>query len=492
MSPLRICLVSSEVAPLAKTGGLADVVAALGAQLARHGHDVRVFMPLYRRLREAGTVFEPVPGLTDLPVSLGPRSGRVSVWKTTIERSGLEVLCIDCPELYDRPGIYTADDDEHLRFAVLARASLAACQATHWAPDIIHCNDWHAGLLPLYLKMLSSWERLFDHTKTVLTIHNIGYQGVVEASAMADLGLDDAAHLLHQEDLADGKINFLKTGLLYADVLTTVSRTYAQEIQTEELGMGLGGLLRSRADSLVGIVNGVDYGEWSPENDAFIERRYSAETLDDKQHNKRALQASMGLAQDDGALTFGIVSRLVHQKGFELLFDPLREMLAAHDVRVTVLGSGEEKYERYFDTLQRRFPKRMCFYQGYDNRLAHVIEAGADVFLMPSLYEPCGLNQMYSLKYGTVPIVRRTGGLADTVQLFNRSTGEGTGIVFDHFEADAARRALIYALELYAEPGVWRRLMLNGMAQDFSWQRQTQIYEALYHRLLAGAAAGRS
>lgn len=489
MSPLKICLVSSEVAPLAKTGGLADVVAALGAELARRGHDVRVFMPLYRRIREADQPLVPAPGMGNLTVSLGPHSGRISVYNTVIERTGLIVSCIDCPELYDREGIYTADADEHLRFALLARGSLAACQATAWAPDIVHCNDWHAGLLPLYLKLLSSWEELFANTRTALTIHNIGYQGVVGAEAIHDLGLDDARHLLHQEDLAAGKINFLKTGLLYADAITTVSRTYAEEIQTEELGMGLDGLLRERASRLVGIVNGVDYGEWSPEQDTLIPANFSARDLSGKLENKRTLLESLGLAPGDDVPVFGIVSRLVFQKGFELLFEPLAEMLAGRDVRVTVLGSGEAKYEEAFAALQRRFPGRMCFYRGYDNKLAHLIEAGCDAFLMPSKYEPCGLNQMYSLRYGTIPIVRRTGGLADTVQLYQRDTGEGTGIVFEHFDADAVRWALAYALELWADRPAWERMQSNAMAQDFSWERQTGTYEELYHRLLAAAPA---
>ncbi len=489
MTPLKISLVSSEVAPLAKTGGLADVTAALGAQLSKQGHEVRVFMPLYRRMREAGLEFSPVPGMSDLSVSLGPRSGRISVLSTTIERSGLEVYCIDCPELYDREGIYTADEDEHLRFALLARASLTACQATSWAPDIVHCNDWHAGLLPLYLKLLSSWEDLFARTKTVLTIHNIGYQGVVGSEAVHDLGLDDAVHLLHQEDLAQGRINFLKTGLLYADAITTVSETYAAEIQTEELGMGLDGILRDRASSLVGIVNGVDYGEWSPEQDTLIPHPFSAQDLSGKAKNKAALLKALGLGPTETAPVFGIVSRLVYQKGFELVFEPLAEMLSGRDVRVVVLGSGESKYEQAFQDLQRRFPGRMCFYRGYDNPLAHLIEAGADAFLMPSLYEPCGLNQMYSLRYGTIPIVRRTGGLADTVSQFDSQTGAGTGILFDQFDASGMRWALTYALELWADAPQWKRMQANAMGMDFSWERQTGSYESLYHQLLTATPA---
>lgn len=483
MSPLRLLFVASEVAPLAKTGGLADVVAALGAQLADRGHDVRVLMPLYRRVREAGVELEPVPGAQSIPVKLGPRQGQVSVLKTTIEASGLEVWLIDCPELYDRDGIYTQDDDEHLRFAVLARAALSVCQHTNWSPDIVHAHDWHAALLPLYVRQLASWDALFAHTKTLLTIHNIGYQGVIEADKLGDLGLDDARHMLHEGDLAGGVINFLKTGILYADAVTTVSETYAREILGEEHGMGLQDTLRARGDAVVGIVNGIDDQEWNPERDAFIPQHFSAVTVADKVINRVALLESLGLDPAPHGPVFGIVSRLAWQKGFELLPGPLADMLGAHDVRLAVLGSGEPKYEEAFADLQRRFPGKVCFYDGYSNKLAHLIEAGADVFLMPSRYEPCGLNQMYSLAYGTVPVVRRTGGLADTVTLFDRRTRKGTGVVFDHFDEEAVRRALVYVLELWGDREAWKQLVQNAMAQDFSWTRQAGRYEALYARL---------
>ena len=276
-------------------------------------------------------------------------------------------------------------------------------------------------------------------------------------------------------------------GVLYVEVPNI--ETYAREIQTEEHGMGLNELLADRADHLIGIVNGVDYGEWSPEVDTLIPANYSAQDLGGKRTCRRALLSALGLAQDDAVPVFGIVSRLVAQKGFELLFEPLPELLAARDVRIAVLGSGERRYEEWFAGLQRRFPGRVCFYRGYDNPLAHLIEAGADAFLMPSLYEPCGLNQMYSLRYGTIPIVRRTGGLADTVQLYDRATGTGTGIVFDQYDAPGMRWALRYAMELWSDRPAWARMQQNAMARDFSWERQTGLYEALYHRLLVGAPA---
>ncbi|GJM22479.1 MAG: glycogen synthase [Planctomycetota bacterium] len=491
MSPLRLLFVASEVAPLAKTGGLADVVAALGAQLSEFGHDVRVLMPLYRRVRESGVELTAVESCQAIPVQLGPRQGQVSVFASTIKETGLEVWLVDCPELYDRDGIYTQDDDEHLRFAVLARAALSVCQHTSWSPDIVHAHDWHAGLLPLYVKQLASWDDLFKRTKTLLTIHNIGYQGIIEASKINDLGLDDAAHMLHQEDLADGRINFLKTGVMYADAVTTVSETYAREVLSDEHGMGLQTALRERGDAVHGIVNGIDDQEWSPELDRYIPQHYSKKTVADKVINRVALLESLGLKPAPHGPVFGIVSRLAWQKGFELLPGPLADMLGSHDVRLAVLGSGEEKYEKAFTELQQRFPGKVCFYNGYSNKLAHLIEAGSDVFLMPSRYEPCGLNQMYSLAYGTIPVVRRTGGLADTVQLFDRGSGKGTGVVFDHFDEEALRRALVYVLELWSDRAAWKQLMSNAMSQDFSWTKQARLYETLYARLCGcGGAAG--
>lgn len=482
---LRICIAASEVAPLAKTGGLADVSAALAAELHRRGHDVRLVMPLYRRLREQGRELTPVPGLERVELSLGPRDGHVSVLSTPLPGSDLDVWCIDCPELYDREDIYTGDDDEHLRFAVLARATLAACQQANWAPDIVHANDWHVGLLPLYLRMLASWEQLFARTRSLITIHNIGYQGLFPADVVHDLGLDDVTHMLDQDDLSAGRISFLRTGLRWADAVTTVSATYAREIQEPEQGMGLDGLLRARSERLVGIVNGVDYAEWSPETDRLIPQHYSAKTLDDKHINTLALLASVQLPPPGTAPVFGIVSRLAWQKGFELLFETLPPLLNHHDARLVVLGSGETKYVEFFAALQRRFGDKVRYIDDYNEELAHLIEAGSDAFLMPSRYEPCGLNQMYSLRYGTVPIVRKTGGLADTVSLFDPDTGEGTGIVFDSFDDQAMAWALETSLSLFARKDLWRRCQLNGMAQDFSWKVRAGVYEDLYRRLLA-------
>ena len=317
---------------------------------------------------------------------------------------------------------------------------------------MIHCNDWHTGLLPLYLKVGYGWDRLFARTRTVLTIHNIGYQGVFGAAVADELGFDEHRELLHQEDLAEGRLSFLKTGLMYADALTTVSETYAREIQTEEFAMGLQDILRARSESLVGIVNGIDYTEWDPETDPQIARNYSVDDLQGKHECKRALLEEMELPFDPEVPVLGIVSRLTMQKGFELLPDILPVLLRRYDMRLVVLGSGEEKYEQYFGWLAHAFGSKVAFRDGYDEALAHRIEAGSDAFLMPSRYEPCGLNQMYSLRYGTPPIVRHTGGLADTVEAYDPETGQGTGFVFHDFSPDALFEAIVRALECLPRP----------------------------------------
>ncbi|MCZ6725963.1 MAG: glycogen/starch synthase, partial [Acidobacteria bacterium] len=326
-------------------------------------------------------------------------------------------------------------------------------------------------------------DELFAGSRTLLTIHNLAYQGVFPAREVEALGLSSARSMLHQEQLADGRFNFMTSGILHADHLSTVSRTYAREIQTPAHGFGLDGLLRSRADHLAGIVNGVDYGEWDPAADELIEHAYSASDLEGKEWNKKALLEQVGLPYEPGVPLLGVVSRLTAQKGFDLFFDTMPELLAQRDARLVVLGNGEARYEEFFHRLQSSFPRCVHFHCGFSNPLAHQIQAGCDMLLVPSLYEPCGLTQLYSLRYGTAPIVRRTGGLADTVELYDSATGTGTGFVFDDFEPQALRWALDYALDSYGDPTRWRGLMENAMAQDFSWERQGRHYLELYRRL---------
>jgi starch synthase len=477
---LKICFAASEMAPLAKTGGLGDVAGALPAHLYRLGHDVRPFLPFHAQIDREGGEFHRVDFLQDVPLRVGWRRSSFSVWTTKLPGTGLPVYLIDCPELFHRSAIYTGELDEARRFALFSRAVIESCQRMGWSPDLFHCNDWHTALIPLLLRTVYAWDEMFHHSRTILTIHNIGYQGVFPAEEVRELGLAEWAHQLDQDDLAAGRFNFLRCGIIYADLVTTVSPTYAQEIQTEHYGMGVEDLLRARRHRLVGILNGVDYAEWSPEKDRFIPHRYSRQRPAGKRKNKRYLLEQLGLPNGDRAPLFGIVSRLVHQKGFDLCAPVLPELLATRDVRLIALGSGEARYEEFFTWLQRRFPGKVVYHRGYHEELAHLIEAGADLFLMPSRYEPCGLNQMFSLRYGTIPVVRRTGGLADSVAGYDPQTGEGTGFVFDHFTPEGLHWAVEAALGTYRDKEAWRRLVSNAMAENYSWERQAERYVELY------------
>ena len=481
-------MTASEASPFAKTGGLADVMTGLGRYLAQpaHGepHDVRLFLPYYRSIREAGVSSTILEGGENRQLRMGTREISYSLRLSTLPASNTQLYLVDCPEFYDREGLYTSDADEPLRFALLSRVVLETCQLTQWAPDIIHCNDWHTALLPLYLKTLYAWDGLFAETKTLLTIHNIGYQGVFADSALDQIGLGEQRAHVHHGDLREGRINFLKTGVMHSNAVSTVSRTYAKEIQTPEQGMGLESALLARPDEVVGIVNGVDYTDWDPATDALIPHNFSADDLAGKAQMKQALLSRMGLAYEPSALTFGVVSRLTAQKGFDLFSDSIPVILQREDVRLCVLGSGDPDNEQYFQWLRDTWPQKVAIYRGYSNELAHWIEAGCDVFLMPSRYEPCGLNQMYSLRYGTPPVVRRTGGLADTVEAWHPAAQTGTGFLFDDFTNNALLATLEWLLKNWQDQDGWRQLMHNGMAQDFSWARQGPHYEALYRSLL--------
>ena len=491
---LRIAFAAAEVAPYAKTGGLADVAGALPAYLGRD-HDVRVFLPLHSKIDTNKYPSVPVQFLQHVPIHLGSHFFRFSV--RTAELPGtrergqpVDVYFIDCPALFDRPGIYTGEWDEHLRFGLFSRAVLMCCQHMGWAPDILHCNDWHTALLPLYLRTLFSWDRLFARTRTVLTLHNVAYQGIFPADVVGNLGFAEWSWLLYQEDLERGIVNFLKTGILYADVVTAVSRTYAREIRGETFGHGLQHVLRARAGSLVGIVNGVDYEVWDPRHDPYLPVHYSSDDVrEGKRANRQALLREIGLGDDPGAPLLAIVSRLTGQKGFDLVFEPLAEALRYLNIRLIVLGSGEPGLEARFFDLQRTFPHKCWFFRGYHERLAHLIEAAADIFIMPSRFEPCGLNQMYSLKYGAMPIVRKTGGLADTVELVDPQRGTGTGVVFEHYDVPAFTWALRSALQIFQNRPLFTRVQKNGMAQDFSWERQGAEYIRLYETLLGSGEA---
>jgi starch synthase len=487
---LSICAIASEVVPLAKTGGLADVAGALSRQLTTRGHDVRLFMPFYAQVRRERFEATRVASLQGVRIVTGRHEYRVDVWRTPLPGTPTHVYLIESDALYARPALYTNEPDEHRRFLVLTRAALECCRRMNFHPHIVHAHDWHAAFAPLWLRSNYKSDPVFAGTKSVLTIHNIGYQGGFSAADVGDLDLGPDVYLLHQDDLKAGSINALKQGILHADCVTTVSPTYAREITTPRYGLGMEQALAARGHAVRGILNGVDYEEWDPRHDKHLPIHFGPQDLAKKAELKRNFLLRQNLRPAAGRVPlFGIVSRLTPQKGFDLLLDTLPKLLQQHDVRLAVIGSGDARYQDFFSGLAKRHRGQAMFFGGYDESLAHWIEAASDVFLMPSQYEPCGLNQMYSLRYGTIPIVRRTGGLADSVTHFDPATGIGTGIVFNDFDASAMDWALDTALQWYADTGLWERIVQNAMRQDFSWETQANEYLKLFAELLQLDAA---
>ena len=473
---LRILFLSSEIVPYAKTGGLADVSGALPAALGGLGCEVVAMMPLYGSVDRDDLIRHP------------EWSGRVEVGNATYEWTAWEsregqTRFIDIPELFDRDAFYTDDRDEHLRFATFSIAALDHAVATSLQPDVIHANDWQTGLVPALVR--GPYADRLGRTRTVFTIHNLGYQGRFDASVAESLGLGGHTDLLHRDHLEEGYVSFLETALLRADWITTVSPTYAREIQTPEGGAGLDELLRQRARRVVGILNGIDDDEWNPSADRLIPYRYSVKSLWRKELDKEALLTHFGLGYRKHVPVIGMVTRLAWQKGVDLVNDPFRHFLDTWDVRLALVGSGEARYEQMMHQLVADHPDKVGFFAGYDNRLSHLVEAGSDIFLMPSLYEPCGLNQMYSLAYGTIPVVRRVGGLADTVEQADVSIGAGTGVVFDHYDANAVGWALGRALSMHLDRKGWQTLQRNGMSIDNSWDERAEEYLRLYRRAIA-------
>jgi len=487
MERLKLCLLSSEIVPYAKTGGLADVAGALLPELKRLGHDVSAFMPLYAAVRRSRPDLLPVDGLQDVNLRIASTTYVFSLWRALFPGTDIPVYFVDCPSLFERASLYTFDPDEHRRFLLFTRAAIECTVRMGGVPDIFHCNDWHTAFAPLLLRTVYAASSELARARSVLTIHNIGYQGIMPASALEDLGLGAAVARLDAGDLGAGIINPLKTGIKFADMVTTVSPTYAREICDTPLGMGMQQILRERLNPVVGILNGVDYGEWDPRCDSHLAVHFSAAELDGKQANRLELREVTGLGVGPEVPVISMVTRFAEQKGIDILFDALPALLATRAFGFMALGSGDDRYVAFFDELAQRFPGQAAFRAAYDESLAHLIEAGSDMFLMPSRYEPCGLNQMYSLRYGTIPIVRRTGGLADSVEHFDPATGSGTGCVFNDYDAPAVRWAVGTALDLFDDRPLLSRLMQNAMAQDFSWKRQTRLYEEVYGLAMAAA-----
>ena len=482
---LTISILSAELSPYAKVGGLGEVVADLAQALARLGHRVVVFLPRYKSIDpELLGEFKVVHELK-VPMAGQAITGRV--WGGKMIGGLVEVYLLERPDLFDRDGVYTdpvsgdAYPDNPHRFIFYSRGVIETLRALKLKPDILHANDHQAGLAPAYLKTIYSEDSILKGVASLFSIHNLGYQGIFDREVLALAGFPPDSFYPMSPFEFWGKINFMKTGILFADLVTTVSERYAQEIQwTEEFGFGLEGVLRQRHRDLIGILNGVDVAAWDPRRDPHLPHHYSAEDPAPKARNKAALLERIGLPPERAAHPLaGVVSRLVDQKGLDLLAAAV-PLLLARDLSLVVLGTGQKQYEELFRDLARRHPDRVAARIGFDEPLAHLIEAGADFFLMPSRYEPCGLNQMYSLRYGTLPVVRATGGLADTVREFDPATGQGNGVVFTGYSADELVAAVDRALRILADPAARRRAVQNGMALDSSWERAARRYVEVY------------
>ncbi len=477
---MRIVFAASECVPFAKTGGLADVVGALPPELARLGHDVTVYLPLYEVVKaHLPAAWKYAVRSITIPFEYYNRF--VGIVDGGI-RQGVRYYFVDCPDLFDRPGLYGTKAGDYPnnweRFGLFCRAVLEAAKL-QGVPEVFHVHDWQAALIPVYLRTVYSLDPMLQDAATVLTIHNAGYQGWFPPATTERLLFPWEIFTMDKVEQFD-TFNFLKGGVIYADKLTTVSRKYAEEIQTPEFGEKLDGVLRGRSADLRGILNGVDYTQWDPETDGNLAAHFSAEDLAGKLECRDDLLHAFGLQNvEDKTAVIGIVSRFASQKGFDIVAE-IAEKLTERNVVVLALGSGEPVFERFFRDWAFRHPGQVAVQVRYDEALAHKVEAGSDIFLMPSRYEPCGLNQIYSLKYGTVPVVRATGGLDDTIEEWNARSGTGTGFKFEGFDGAELLAAIDRALAAFKDKHGWKKLMRNGMAKDYGWAEPARKYVEVY------------
>ncbi|TAM78819.1 MAG: glycogen synthase GlgA [Acidobacteria bacterium] len=481
---MKIVFVASEGVPYSKTGGLADVVGALPKALASLGYEVEVFLPRYKATRPGAVV--PGAGSITVPLSGGFKFASIQI---AGESNGVRTYLMECPELFDRDELYMEKGkdypDNAERFAAFSMAALEFMKRLPAPPAVIHCHDWQSALVPVYLRSLYEGDTFYKDTSVLFTIHNIGYQGLFPPDIMPRISINKSLFKIEGLEYY-GKVNLLKGGIVFSDFVSTVSQKYAQEIQTDEFGHGLEGVLRGRADRLTGILNGVDYDDWNPATDKLIPANYTPENMKGKEVCKKALLQKLGVQNPvTDRPVLGIVSRFVRQKGFDLIAQVADELMR-EELYITALGTGEPEYEELFRSFSKKYPDKFLVRVAYDNTLAHQIEAGADMFLMPSRYEPCGLNQIYSMKYGTVPVVRATGGLDDTVQPFDGE--KGTGFRFRQYSPVALLACLQRAIATFRDSDAWSRLQHNCMQEDFSWSQSAGKYASLYESLYATRA----
>lgn len=486
--PLKVLFLSAEVVPFAKTGGLADVAGSLPKAIHSLGHDIRLVMPRYGRI-DPGK-FELKQILPAFPIPMDKQTEEVSILEGQLA-ADIPVYFVENAKYFDRDGIYMYPDDAE-RFILFCRSALETTQRLGWCPDVIHCNDWHTAIVPNWLKTLYHDDPFFAHTASVYTIHNLAYQGVFGYRVLEIAGIAEYGFMYHPEmaDLAE-VVDFMARGIYFADAISTVSETYAKEILTPQFGEKLDPVLRARSDRLFGILNGIDYEVNNPATDPLIAQTFDVDHLDQRAKNKAALQQEAGLQLDAAAPLLGIISRLTDQKGFDILGNVIDHLLDL-GVQIIVLGTGDPHYHEMFSRLPQTYPGRAAVFLTFNAPLAQKIYAGSDVFLMPSRFEPCGLGQMLAMRYGSVPVVRATGGLADTVKDWDPNTGMGNGFSFERYDRWALFGAIVRALENYRYHDSWKKLQINGMTSDFSWQASAKKYIDLYERARINQAAERA
>ena len=479
---MNVLIASPEVFPFIKTGGLADVTGALPKALKKLGIEARVILPKHKGIEEEGFPIRYKNYKISCPMSQGYVEGEIA----ETEYDGITAYLVEKDEYYYRDYLYSTPDGDYLdnaeRFIFFSKSILEAIKVTGFVPDVLHCNDWESALAPVFLRTLYKDDPVLKKIATLITIHNLGYQGVFW---QYDMHLLNIGWEYFTPDFLEffGNINFLKGGIVFSDIINAVSKKYSEEIQTPEFGHGLDGILRTRSSDLYGIINGIDYEDWSPEKDPYIPATYSIDNLKNKKACKASLQEAFGLPVVEGLPLIATISRLADQKGFDLIASSLEEMLS-YGTQYVILGTGERRYHDLFTDLSKKFPKSFSIKIAYDNKLAHIIEAGADMFLMPSRYEPCGLNQLYSLRYGTVPVVRGVGGLEDTITDYTKAPDRGTGFKFYEYSSKAMLDAVKRALEVYEEKKSWLSLIKRCMDEDFSWQKSAKEYIDLYKKAL--------
>ena len=481
---MKILVAASEVVPFAKTGGLADVAGSLPKAFNSLGHDTRIILPKYKTVDEKKFNLKE---LTTVTVKIKDRTETATIYRTYLPETKVTVYLVGQDKYYNRDNLYREKDrdyeDNAERFVFFSRAILELIKKINWKPDVIHCNDWQTGLVPAYLKTVYGNDSFYKDISTVFTIHNLAYQGIFPKNVVELAGFDWDVFTSEGIEFRDS-VNFMKAGLVYSDILNTVSERYSLEIQTaDEFGRGLEGVLRHRRDDLYGIINGVDYDEWNPESDELIVSNYSLATIKKKSKNKEALLKENGLPFLKNIPLIGLISRLDDQKGLDIIAEVIEDIMEL-DLQFVLLGTGDKKYHEMFTRIKEKHPEKVGANLKFDNRLAHMIYAGSDFFLMPSRFEPCGLGQLISFKYGTIPIVRATGGLYDTVEDFDINTCKGTGFVFTSYSGKELLHTVKRALDSYNNKKAHAKLVINAMTQDFSWESSARKYITLFKKAI--------